>query len=129
MQCDAYILLFKERLIHVPKRTHRFRVSGDFSLVDREAPFDKPFFDVFSGVRQEPLLFPLELLLACSRLFSRFAIFCSMSINICCSSSIISETAYELQLSSGGLYRISKHTTACTHTQYYIKGLDRWKLR
>jgi len=117
---------FKERTIYSCV-THRFRVSGDFSLVDKEVPLGKkPFFDVFSGVCQDPLLFPLvELLLACSRLFSRFAIFCSMSINICCSSSIISETAYELQLPSGGLYRISKHTTAYTYKQQRIRGIDR----
>jgi len=119
--------IFKEKTIYSCV-THRFRVSGDFSLVDKEVPLGKkPFFDVFSGVAcQDPLLFPLvELLLACSRLFSRFAIFCSISINICCSSSIISETAYELQLPSGGLYRISKHTTAYTYNQQSIRGIDR----
>lgn len=95
------------------KIAHPFR-SGDLSAVDIELPLcRKPLLEVFSGVCQEPLLLLFAaLVFACSRLFSRLAIFCSMSISICCSSSIISDAAYELQLPSGGLYRISKQTTA-----------------
>lgn len=88
--------------------------SGDLSAVSSELPLCRnPRFELFWGLCQEPFFLAASLpLLACSRLLSRFAMFCSMSINICCSSSIISEAAYELQLPSGGLYRISKQTTA-----------------
>lgn len=88
--------------------------SGDFSAVSSELPLCRnPRFELFWGLCQEPFFLAASLpLLACSMLLSRFAMFCSMSISICCSSSIISEAAYELQLPSGGLYRISKQTTA-----------------
>lgn len=96
--------------------SHLFR-SGDFSSVSNELPlWRRPRFEVFWGLCQDPFLFPASAaVLACSRLLSRFAMFCSMSINICCSSSIISDAAYELQLPSGGLYRISKQTTVCSY--------------
>lgn len=96
--------------------SHLFR-SGDFSSVSNELPlWRRPFFEVLWGLCQDPFLFPASAaVLACSRLLSRFAMFCSMSISICCSSSIISDAAYELQLPSGGLYRISKQTTVCAY--------------
>lgn len=98
--------------VWLSKVSHLLR-SGDFSYVNIELPLCRmPRFEVFSELCQEPLrLPPTELVFASSRLLSRFAIFCLMSISICCSSSIISVAAYELQLPSGGLYRISKQTT------------------
>lgn len=108
--------LHQPAYIGSPGISHLFR-SGDFSSVSNELPlWRRPRFEAFWGLCQDPFLFPASAaVLACSRLFSRFAMFCSMSISICCSSSIISDAAYELQLPSGGLYRISKQTTVCAY--------------
>lgn len=118
---DEYYENGREREVRRGKAISRYLLaishllrSGDLSAVSSELPLCRnPRFELFWGLCQEPFLLAASLpLLACSRLLSRFAMFCSMSISICCSSSIISEAAYELQLPSGGLYRISKQTTA-----------------